>query len=118
MLTFSLPVAPSANNAFVNRKGGHGYGRIRSAAYRAWVKKADAHYLFQKRSLTPVQGPYFVRMIFHRKMRGDLDGRAKLALDWMVSRGLTSDDSLLQRLELVRDNDYDAENMWIVVFPA
>jgi Holliday junction resolvase RusA-like endonuclease len=103
MLTFTLPIAPSVNAAFLNRKGGHGYGRIKSAKYRAWIKNADAHYLMQKKDIVPARGPYICGMIFPLKLKGDLDNRAKCILDWMVSRGLTSDDKYLQGLHLVRD---------------
>jgi Holliday junction resolvase RusA-like endonuclease len=107
MLTLTLPVAPSVNSAFLNRKGGHGYGRIKSSKYRAWIKNADAHYMVQKRDVVPVHGPYVCGMIFPNKLKGDLDNRGKLILDWMVSRGLTSDDKFLRSLHLVRDNTPD-----------
>ena len=103
MLTLSLPIAPPTNNAFFNRKKG---GRAKSAKYRAWLKNADAHYMEQKtqHNLTPIRGPYTCGMIFPRTLRGDLDGRAKLILDWLVSRELTSDDRFLTSLHLVRDD--------------
>jgi Holliday junction resolvase RusA-like endonuclease len=97
MLTLTLPVAPPANNAFSNRKGGR--GRFKSAKYRAWLKQADAHYLLHNLRQGSIRGPYRCWMIFPR-IRGDLDGRAKLILDWMVSRQLTSDDKFLQGLLL------------------
>src|SRR4249919_1934508 len=106
MLTLTLPVAPSANNAFPNRKGGK--GRFKSAKYRAWIKQADAHYVLQKlQHETPIRGQYICGMIFPQALKGDLDGRAKLILDWMVSRGLTSDDKFLQGVFPVRGETLD-----------
>jgi Holliday junction resolvase RusA-like endonuclease len=102
MLTLTLPVGPSTNSMFINRKGGRGYGRIKSAKYRAWVKNADAHLMVQKKDVVPVRGPYKCGMIFPRTLRGDLDNRAKCVLDWMVSRGLTSDDKYLMSSHPVR----------------
>lgn len=101
MLTLSLPIAPSANNAFFNRKGNKGRGK--SAKYRAWIKQADAHYMLQKKNVTPIRGLYICGMIFPWTLHGDLDGRGKLILDWMVSRELTSDDRFLIGLHCVRD---------------
>ena len=114
MLTFSLPIAPSSNNAWMNRKAGRGYGRIKSANYRNWVKQADAYYTLQcLGNAAPIRGPYTCRMVFPQ-MRGDLDSRAKLILDWIVSRGLTSDDKFLQNLELKKDSDHHGL-VWITV---
>lgn len=103
MLTLTLPIPPSVNAAFINRKGGRGRGRIKSAKYRAWIKNADAHYMMQKKDVTPIRGPYICGMIFPRKMKGDLDNRVKLILDWLVSRELTSDDKYLMSYHPVRD---------------
>jgi len=104
VLTLTLPVAPSVNSAWINRRGSRGRGRIKSAKYQAWLKQADASYLLQKKEVLAVRGPYRCGMIFPRKLRGDLDNRTKLILDWMVSRGLTSDDKFLQGLHCVRDD--------------
>jgi hypothetical protein len=117
MLTLSLPVAPSANNAFANRKGGSGFGRIKSGRYRAWIKQADAYYMLQRlHDKKPVTGPYTCKMVFPLKMRGDLDGRAKLILDWMVSRRLTPDDKHLRGLLLEREEtEFNNDHVWIVI---
>jgi hypothetical protein len=121
MLTLSLPLAPSANNAFANRKGGKGFGRIKSGRYKAWIKQADNYYVLQRlgRWGKPITGPYTCKMLFPHKMLGDLDGRAKLILDWMVSRGLTPDDKHLRGLTLERDEEQGtSDHVWIVVREA
>jgi len=116
MLTLTLPVAPSANNAFLNRKAGHGFGRIKSAKYRAWIRQADAYYVLQGMGrFTPVTGHYRVKMVFP-EIHGDLDGRAKLILDWMVSRKLTSDDRFLRKLDTEICDDGLGNLVWIRVW--
>ena len=81
MLTLTLPVAPSANNAFPNRKGGK--GRFKSAKYRAWLKDADAYYVLQKlHREKPIRGPYICGMIFNEAAwRSGREGQAYLGLD-------------------------------------
>jgi Holliday junction resolvase RusA-like endonuclease len=117
MLALSLPVAPSVNNAFINRKGGRGYGRIKSPSYRRWLKQADAYYTLQGLHRAPrITAPYSCKMVFP-KLRGDLDGRAKLLLDWMVSRGLTIDDKHCRKLELEIDIEANGDLVWIRVQP-
>ena len=90
MLKFRLPVAPPLNNAYANVRG---RGRTKTARHRAWVRDADAYYVTQGLGhAEKITVPYVCRMIFPRSLRGDLDGRAKHILDWMVSRNLTIDD--------------------------
>lgn len=102
MLTLSLPIAPTSNNAFVNRTGGKGYGRIRSIKYKIWLEQADSHYTLQGLGrVKPVMGPYTLQMVFPDTIRGDIDGRQKLIIDWLVSRNLVQGDSpkFLRKLE-------------------
>jgi Holliday junction resolvase RusA-like endonuclease len=116
MLTLSLPLPPSSNNAFANRKGGTGFGRVKSGRYRAWIKQADVYYALQRLgSKQPITGPYTCKMVFPPRMRGDLENRSKLIMDWLVSRGLTPDDKHLQGLILERDNEFNTDHVWIVV---
>jgi len=116
MLTLTLPVAPSANNAFLNRKAGRGFGRIKSARYRGWIKQADAFYMLQGMArFAPISGYYSVKMVFP-PLRGDLDGKAKLILDWMVSRKLTPDDKFLRGLDTKIDGEHIGNLVWIKVW--
>jgi Holliday junction resolvase RusA-like endonuclease len=97
---FVMPVAPTANNAFSNRRAGKGYGRIKTAKYRSWLKNADSFYVAQGLQNARITGkPFYCRMDFP-KLRGDLDGRAKLILDFLVSREITPDDKFLGGLVL------------------
>lgn len=117
MQTLFLPLPPSANNAFVNRTKGKGYGRIRSARYRAWRRHADAMYTLQGLGACPILNvPYRCAMTFP-PFRGDLDGRAKLILDWLVSRQLTIDDRHCRKLELEKDFDDRREYVTVILEP-
>jgi Holliday junction resolvase RusA-like endonuclease len=88
---FALPVAPPSNNAWANRKG-RGYGRVRSSKYRRWLAQADRWYMVQQLGHLPkISPPFRCHMEFPR-LRGDLDGRIKLILDYLVSRRITPDD--------------------------
>ena len=101
MLKFNLPIAPGLNNATRNIPG---MGRAKTALYKKWIKQADAHYVIQQLGRQEkVRGPYACVMRFQEHLRGDLDGRAKLILDWMVSRNITDDDSNCRELSLKCD---------------
>jgi Holliday junction resolvase RusA-like endonuclease len=89
---FALPVAPTSNNAWSNRKGGHGYGRVRSSKYRRWLAQADRWYMVQHLGRLPKISPPFRCHLEFPRLRGDLDGRIKLILDYLVSRKITPDD--------------------------
>jgi hypothetical protein len=100
VLKFSLPVAPGLNNATRNIPG---RGRAKTAVYKQWLKQADAEYVIQGLGRAKkVAVPYTCEMHFPEYLRGDLDGRAKLLLDFMVSRNLTIDDSFCMKLVLER----------------
>jgi hypothetical protein len=100
ILKFTLPVAPPLNNAYANLPGS---GRIKTARHRAWLKQADAFYVFQALARAPrITVPFDVHLVFPR-IRGDVDGRGKLVIDWLVSRGLTIDDKHARRVTLEID---------------
>lgn len=103
MISLELPLAPPANNAYANRRNARGsYGRMKSTRYREWQRQADAHYTFQGFGrVTPISGPYRCKMVFPERVRGDLDGRQKLIIDWLVSRKLVpgDDPKFLRKLE-------------------
>ena len=115
MLTLTLPMPPSANSAFANRRFGKGFGRIKSKAYKEWIKNADRYYLLQKMGrFTPVTGKYHVIIFMPEDMRGDEDGRVKLAIDWLVKRGLTPDDKHMCGHEVKRDPVLHG-HIWMIV---
>ena len=87
-----LPVPPSTNAMYFNRKYGKGRGRIKTPAYRKWLVEADGWYLEQKRRLIhPPRVPLSIKIMLP-KIRGDASNRIKAAEDYLVSRGITGDD--------------------------
>ena len=103
MLKLNLPPAPPLNNAYANnRRTG---GRYKTTRYKNWIKAADAYYMAQACHLvSKITVPYQCRMTFPLGMGGDLDGRAKLILDWLVKRELVIDDKHCRRLHLEIDH--------------
>ena len=91
-MIINLPVPPSVNALYANRKGGRGPGRYKTATYKAWLANADTYYLAQKRRVDPVSGPAIVTIRIPANTRGDVSNRIKAAEDFLVSRGITNDD--------------------------
>ena len=115
VLRFNLPIAPGLNNATRNIPG---MGRAKTAVYKQWLKQADAHYVQQNLGRAQkVMVPYAVSMTFPEHLHGDLDGRAKLILDWMVSRNLTIDDRHCYKLTLERIGGCGTGYVYIEVSP-
>jgi Holliday junction resolvase RusA-like endonuclease len=116
-IKFAVPLPPSANNAFGNRKGGKGFGRFRTAHYHNWLRQADRWYMVEKLGrfkLPP--GPYRCVLLLPR-FKGDLDGRIKLLLDWMVRRQITPDDRHCVEL-VVRKGSAPDKMVWIELYEA
>jgi Holliday junction resolvase RusA-like endonuclease len=90
---------PSVNALYANGKR----GRYKTKAYKDWLAVAGRDYLAQMRKLEEVRGPYTVAISLPRGIRGDIDNRAKAAIDFMVSVGLTDDDRFCQKVTVTRD---------------
>lgn len=95
--TLTLPLCPPLNNLFANAPG---IGRVKSARYRTWLQAAG--WTVAAARLKPVKGPIAVTIALPVAMRGDIDGRAKGALDLLVKHGLIDDDRHVQALTLRR----------------
>lgn len=91
-LRLTLPVPPSTNALFANRKSGIGKGRIKTKAYRAWIVQADRYYLAQKRDIVPMRGACDLTIYIPSRSRADSSNLVKAAEDYLVSRELTGDD--------------------------
>ena len=89
--TLRLPVPPSVNALYFNRKGGKGRGRIKTPAYRSWLAEADGWYLTQRRQVQCQSGKLHIEIRLP-PIRGDATNRIKAAEDYLVSRGITGDD--------------------------
>lgn len=91
ILSLDLPIPPSVNNLFGNRKG----GRYKTQAYREWIKSATASLWTQK----PAGGfPFFpatytLSILLPSGMRGDIANREKALSDFLKTpAGIISDD--------------------------
>lgn len=88
-----LPLCPSVNALYLNRKGGKGRGRIKTPQYRQWLAAADAFYLMQKRSLKKVSGLTEIKIVICKPHPlADPNNYVKALCDYLVSRNLTDDD--------------------------
>lgn len=103
-LTFALPMPPSLNNAYVNVRG---RGRVKSAAFKAWITEAGWEIKLQWPPLPKGKviftGPIPVKVdiAFEKpKRRSDLDNRAKPLLDLLTAMYVWSDDSQAHDLRL------------------
>lgn len=99
-----LPIPPALNNMYVNING---RGRARSAAYNSWMDEADVCVLQQRKAIKKVTGPYEVSIKLPRSMRGDIDGRGKAVLDYLVKRAVTPDDEYCERIVLERSSEVE-----------
>jgi Holliday junction resolvase RusA-like endonuclease len=96
-----LPIPPSVNALYGNRKG----GRYKTALYRTWLRLADALLLTQKRSLVKFTGELEVHIRLPKRMRGDVSNRIKAVEDFLVSREVTGDDRHNWRVTIERSLD-------------
>lgn len=95
-LVVTLPVPPSVNNLYVNRKadGGDGYGRPKSVAYREWIKTAGAQLLAQKPQ--PMISPVVMDIrVGHVNPARDLTNMPKAAEDLLVAHQIIAQDNVM-----------------------
>lgn len=90
IVRLSLPMPPSANNAFINVKG---RGRVRSENYRKWADHAG--WLVKAQRPKPFNVPVKIRIEIkpENNRAFDLDNRTKAVLDLLVTHGVLHDDS-------------------------
>jgi len=88
-LALRLALPPSVNNLFLNVQG---RGRVKTAKYRGWCNDAIRSIWAQTTPPREIAPPYRITIDMPAKMRGDIDGRLKAAIDALVvSRVLTDD---------------------------
>lgn len=87
-ITFSLSTAPGVNNLYANVAG---VGRVKTAAYRKWLKTAKLELMAQR--CKPVVTPVTIRIQVPETSRLDIDAPIKATLDLLVSAGIIPGDS-------------------------
>lgn len=106
MIRISLPMPPSVNNLFANKKAG---GRCKTSAYKDWQKLAGT---FVKDSHRLNLGPYSISIALKRSTvssLSDLTNREKAVSDLLVAHGVVKDDRYCQRLLMTWDEDLDGD---------
>lgn len=102
-IAFEIPLPPTVNNLYANVPG---KGRVKSETYRIWKNAAawDMRLSGGTRTRTwhPIMGRVAVTLIVGRYCRGDIDNRAKGALDLLVDMAVIGDDSQVERLTISR----------------
>lgn len=114
-MTIVLPIPPALNNMYVNING---RGRARSAEYNAWMKEADGCLMQQKKARPKVNASadwYHARLLFPATMKGDVDGRGKAVLDFLVKRAITPDDARCWAVLLSRSFDVEEHFCHVLV---
>jgi len=104
-IVLELPLPPSVNGLYANRKGGKGKGRYPTKAYKSWLAQADLYFLTQKRDLPrePLLGQLRLEIIIPATTRGDASNRIKAVEDFLVSRNITGDDRNNWEVTIKRD---------------
>ena len=110
-IRIELPVPPSINNAYCNRKGRG--GRYPSKAHREW--KEAAGWTLAAAKPGKVTGPYKLAIMLPLGLRGDVSNRIKLAEDLLVTHGITPDDRNAVSVLAHRSEDVPAGKCIVVV---
>lgn len=99
-----LPVPPSVNNLFVNKKVG---GRFISPAYKAWC--TEAGWKLNLARVVPFCGELVeISLTVPRKPASrDIDNFSKGPLDLLVAHSIINDDKQVERLTISRHDDAD-----------
>lgn len=88
MTTYNLPIPPSTNNLFFNRKQG---GRAPTQAYVTW--QTEAGLMLNAQRARPVRGEVRIDIKVADAGRFDLDNTIKPALDLLKKHGVIEDDN-------------------------
>lgn len=108
MISVRLPLPPPLNNLFPSVMTDKGPRRVKSSAYRAWLKQAG---WLAKATRGRVSGPFIATLVCDRpddKRKHDLDGLAKAPLDLLTALGMIDDDSLAQEVTVKWSSTFSA----------
>jgi crossover junction endodeoxyribonuclease RusA len=112
--TLRLPLPPSTNALYRNVRG---IGRVKAVGYKRWLVAAGAYGIVQK---PPGGFPHFARdfevvILIPAKTRGDVDNRAKAAIDLCTAWQIISDDRHAQAVTIRRVLDMPADECRLTV---
>ena len=112
--TLRLPLPPSTNALYRNVRG---IGRVKAVGYKRWLVAAGAYGIVQK----PSGGfPHFCRdfevvILIPANTRGDVDNRAKAAIDLCTAWQIISDDRHAQAVTIRRVLDMPADECRVTI---
>lgn len=103
MITLSLPLPPSSNNAYVNVRG---RGRVPSQEHTRWKRDAERIALVQYLDLAKpeIATPYRMTIRVNVNHKSDIANREKLLTDMLVRAGIIPDDRWMNEITIRRDN--------------
>ena len=112
--TLRLPLPPSTNALYRNVRG---VGRVKAVGYKRWLVAAGAYGIVQK---PPGGFPHFARdfevvILIPANTRGDVDNRAKAAIDLCTAWQIISDDRHAQAVTIRRVLDMPADECRVTV---
>lgn len=101
MITITVPLPPSSNRLWhIVRDQRTRSPRIaKTPAYKAWL--ISTGYLLNTMRLSPVSGPYSLRLVVSRQTGMDLGNVEKATSDLLQTHKLIQNDALAERIELV-----------------
>lgn len=111
MIRLTLPMPPSVNGLFANKKAG---GRIKTKQYKDWQKLAGACIRDSHRQSL---GPYVLSIALRRSsvsVLSDLTNREKAISDLLVEHGIVKDDRYCQRMSMHWDEGLESDCVVIV----
>ncbi len=100
MIAFAIPLPPSANTIWRNRKGS-GKPHL-SSDYQAW--KQEAGWMIKAAQLERIEGRFAMRVFVPADMTGDIDNRLKPILD-LAKEYVTDDDKFCDDLRISRSTE-------------
>lgn len=118
-VVLSIPVPPSSNNLYGNKrsKSGKRSGRYKTRAYENWIDRAGWEVVSQRTNVDRVSGPYRLLLELPR-IRGDADNRMKAASDLMVSLGIVDDDRHCLECRVTIDRGTKSEYARVTITPV
>jgi len=109
----TLPIPPSVNQAYVNVPK---RGRVASKELKEW--KAAAGWQIKTQPRAQFAGPFTIRLLLPKDMRGDVDNRLKPVLDLLVSLSITPDDRFAKSVSSERFPDIAPNECVVIVESA
>lgn len=111
-VALNLPRPPSVNQLFANIPG---KGRVKTAAYRAWI--AAAGWMIKAQRPQPIRGKYNL-LILVGPTRADLGNCEKAVSDLLQALGVIENDRLGEEIALKRSDDVPANQVHCIVQEA